>query len=270
MFGTNPVVGPRPLEQGYLVKKIFYTVQGEGPFAGRPAIFVRFSGCNLRCTFCDTDFQGGEEYDLAALAEVLWEKMEEHSCPLLVFTGGEPMLQEVLAIAERLAADWHEGTMPAGRSVLPCPHVQIETAGTVWPEWPRKDEPCYDMYLNDMFGFNDYVTLVCSPKTPKVHSLVAEHCRHWKYIIQAGKTSAIDGLPVSSTQKPGAEAHIYRAIATGGGAQNAYKDIIYAQPCDEYETNPVFNEANIKEAVRVSMKYGYILSIQIHKIAGVE
>ncbi len=95
----------------YRVKEAFYSIQGEGLQAGRPAVFCRFSGCNLwsgkaadkpgsACPFCDTDFvgtdgKGGGVFDTAAsLADHLiscWPKSEE--APYLVFTGGEPSLQ---------------------------------------------------------------------------------------------------------------------------------------------------------------------------------
>ncbi|MBK9107240.1 MAG: 7-carboxy-7-deazaguanine synthase [Saprospiraceae bacterium] len=97
----------------YSVKEIFYTLQGEGKRSGRPAVFLRFSGCNLWngkesdrefaiCNFCDTDFIGtnginGGKYTLATeLAEkamFLWPKHHLGSKPYIVCTGGEPLLQ---------------------------------------------------------------------------------------------------------------------------------------------------------------------------------
>src|SRR6185436_19063484 len=93
----------------YTVKEIFYTLQGEGSNAGRPAVFCRFSGCNLWsgreadrekaiCQFCDTDFvgtdgDGGGRYDadgVAARALSIWNSAQS---PFTVITGGEPMLQ---------------------------------------------------------------------------------------------------------------------------------------------------------------------------------
>ncbi len=96
----------------YSIKEIFYTLQGEGAHAGRPAVFCRFSGCNLWsgreidratavCTFCDTDFVGtdgelgGKFADapaLAALIDSLWPQSHPGS-KYVVFTGGEPLLQ---------------------------------------------------------------------------------------------------------------------------------------------------------------------------------
>nr|WP_202424261.1 7-carboxy-7-deazaguanine synthase [Duganella levis] len=96
----------------YSIKEIFYTLQGEGAHAGRPAVFCRFSGCNLWtgresdrasaiCQFCDTDFvgtdgEGGGKFkspeELAATINALWPETYTAS-KYVVFTGGEPLLQ---------------------------------------------------------------------------------------------------------------------------------------------------------------------------------
>lgn len=96
----------------YSIKEIFYTLQGEGAHAGRPAVFCRFSGCNLWtgreqdraqaiCQFCDTDFvgtdgEGGGKFstatELAATINALWPQSYTAS-KYVVFTGGEPLLQ---------------------------------------------------------------------------------------------------------------------------------------------------------------------------------
>ena len=119
----------------YAVKEIFLTLQGEGMQAGRRAVFLRLAGCNLwtgreqdrataQCTFCDTDFVGmdgenGGRYEAAALADkvaALWESGER---PLVVITGGEPMLQLDAALIDALHARGFEiavetnGTLPA-------------------------------------------------------------------------------------------------------------------------------------------------------------
>ncbi|MEX1187203.1 MAG: 7-carboxy-7-deazaguanine synthase [Gemmatimonadaceae bacterium] len=94
----------------YTVKEIFYTLQGEGAHAGRPAVFCRFAGCNLWsgreqdrdsavCTFCDTDFVGvgpdGGKFatadELAAAVAAKWPALDAR--PFVVCTGGEPLLQ---------------------------------------------------------------------------------------------------------------------------------------------------------------------------------
>lgn len=88
----------------YKVNEIFYSLQGEGHNTGRAAVFVRFSGCNLRCTFCDTDFTA---YRLMSAEEIVRQarslvsneavvvglSAEEAAAPIIVLTGGEPTLQ---------------------------------------------------------------------------------------------------------------------------------------------------------------------------------
>jgi 7-carboxy-7-deazaguanine synthase len=106
----------------YTVKEIFYTLQGEGMHAGRPAVFLRFSGCNLwtgreqdrataTCTFCDTDFvgtgpDGGKFATAEALADAVAARWPQSAGgrPYVVCTGGEPLLQLDAAAIEALHA----------------------------------------------------------------------------------------------------------------------------------------------------------------------
>src|SRR6266436_5971514 len=106
----------------FAVKEMFYSLQGEGRHAGRPAVFCRFAGCNLwsgreedrataACNFCDTDFVGtdgtggGRFADAAALAEAIAAAWPDgHGHRLVVFTGGEPLLQLDGALVEAMHA----------------------------------------------------------------------------------------------------------------------------------------------------------------------
>lgn len=71
------------------VNEIFYSLQGEGGRAGKPSIFIQLSKCNLRCSYCDTEFDSGEEM---TLDEIL-KKITEYGCKWIIWTGGEPTLQ---------------------------------------------------------------------------------------------------------------------------------------------------------------------------------
>ena len=124
----------------YSVKEIFYTLQGEGFHAGRPALFCRFAGCNLWsgleadrakavCDFCDTDFvgvdgvNGGKFRDAKALVAVIlrewWIGVKHDTNRFVVFTGGEPLLQLDKALIDALHHENFEiavetnGTKPA-------------------------------------------------------------------------------------------------------------------------------------------------------------
>ena len=73
--------------------ELFYSIQGESTFSGMPCIFIRTSGCNLRCSYCDTKFAYEEEgYEISP--EKVLKNIKEYNCRLLEVTGGEPLLQE--------------------------------------------------------------------------------------------------------------------------------------------------------------------------------
>ena len=73
------------------VNEIFYSIQGESTYAGRPCVFVRLAGCNLRCAFCDTKYA----YDEGELTEIddIFDQVSSYQCPLVEITGGEPLIQ---------------------------------------------------------------------------------------------------------------------------------------------------------------------------------
>ena len=79
------------------INNIFYSLQGEGRNTGRAAVFIRFAGCNLRCSFCDTEFNAyremSDEEIVDAIKAILPSPITLHPSPLIVLTGGEPTLQ---------------------------------------------------------------------------------------------------------------------------------------------------------------------------------
>ena len=119
----------------YRIKEIFYSIQGEGYYSGRPAVFCRFAGCNLwsgkeedrkkaTCSFCDTDFLGtdgpeGGIYEnagqLSQCIAKLWPQSEDHR--FVVCTGGEPLLQTDSALVDALHREGFE--------------IAVETNGTI-------------------------------------------------------------------------------------------------------------------------------------------
>lgn len=87
----------------YKINDIFYSLQGEGHNAGRAAVFVRFSGCNLRCSFCDTDFSKYREMSAEEIVgEMLGLVPTSDPKPLVVLTGGEPTLQADVALFDAI------------------------------------------------------------------------------------------------------------------------------------------------------------------------
>jgi 7-carboxy-7-deazaguanine synthase len=89
------------------VNEIFHSIQGESTWAGRPCVFVRLTGCNLRCSWCDTEyaFYEGAQMEISAVME----RVRAYACKLVELTGGEPLLQRgVYALIEALLAEEYE------------------------------------------------------------------------------------------------------------------------------------------------------------------
>lgn len=152
MFGHNEIVGKKsfPSDDQLQVTSHFVTLQGEGPYSGLPAVFVRLSKCNLACSFCDTYFDNGDWFSLDELSARLNDAVQD--APLqkdqyvLVITGGEPMLQKALVpFLEREDGQWRA--------------MQIESNGIVPQPIP------------------DSTTLVVSPKCAEREGVATKYLR---------------------------------------------------------------------------------------------
>jgi 7-carboxy-7-deazaguanine synthase len=100
---------------GLKVNEIFFSIQGESSYAGRPCVFVRLTGCNLRCSYCDTRYayEEGEEMEIADIVD----QVASHQCPLVEVTGGEPLIQkETPALIYRLLEERYEVLMETNGS----------------------------------------------------------------------------------------------------------------------------------------------------------
>lgn len=240
MFGKNALVKQDlTVTDSLKVVEVFPTIQGEGPFAGEPAIFIRLAGCNLKCYFCDTDFESNAQvipHD--DMLKIIADLRSEIKTDLIVITGGEPMLQNLLPLLNRLIPDYR---------------VQIETAGTVWIDG-------LESMLRYADGSWQRLFLVCSPKTGKVHDMIQRYCNDWKYITIDGQESPDDGLPLYSTQVLRKETALARPTFV--------EPRIYLQPCDEHDEER--NDANLKTTVDLAKKYGYRVCLQQHKYMGVD
>jgi len=221
------------------VFKIWYTIQGEGPFAGDPAVFIRLAGCNLQCQLCDTDYSSvSQEMTIQEITNQVINKWKNIRQPprrnLIVITGGEPFRQNITPLVDYLHV--------LGLGF----RIQIETNGTlVLPKMPAQ------------------ATIVCSPKTPIIHRDIVPYITAFKYVVQHGRTADKDGLPTSVLGEditPARPPGFWTPRQPNGG--------IYVQPCDSQD--PELNKLHTEEAVRSCMKFGYTLCLQTHKIAGLE
>lgn len=137
----------------YPIVEIFYSLQGEGIFTGTPAVFIRFAGCNLGCSFCDTNVK--KTVDLSK--EEILTKIRDLTklCKLIILTGGEPNIHDLVELCDYL----HKFNY----------HLHLETNG----------EPTE--YLKSNLPELDFITL--SPKTLQVSPIALDYCDEVKLLV---------------------------------------------------------------------------------------
>jgi organic radical activating enzyme len=229
------------------VHSVFHTIQGEGPFCGQPAVFVRLAGCNLQCPGCDTDYTSKRMPMLPQeIVALVWaesmrdpfttvnllsnEPAPQRGTRLVVITGGEPFRQDLGKLVRLLVSKGYR--------------VQIETNGTLFQEglpW-------------------DSITVVCSPKTGKVNERLLPRIDAFKYVLHAGSIDQEDGLPELALGHSAAP----RVARPPAGNTKP----VYVQPMDAQSEEQ--NEKNLRACIASCMKFGYTLQLQIHKIINME
>jgi 7-carboxy-7-deazaguanine synthase len=143
------------------VTEIFFSIQGEGTRAGRPCVFVRFTGCDLRCVYCDTAyaFHGGEDMTRDAILR----EIARHPSRLVLLTGGEPMLQKELPdLARELLARGYEVAVET-HGQRPLDALPEEVVRIVDVKTPGSGEPANDLaYLDALLPHDEVKFVVCS------------------------------------------------------------------------------------------------------------
>jgi organic radical activating enzyme len=218
------------------VKEIFGpTIQGEGECAGMPALFIRFTGCNIwsgkpeekiksACPYCDTDFVGGEEYTPEQILTQVSILNQQRKQFLIVFTGGEPLLQNSVDLTKLCQLLRSTGLY----------QIQIETNGTI--------------NKNNVLENFDYI--ICSPKLPMEKLKIDfKYVTSWKMLY------------------PHPTVKLEPFIEMAG--KNHKREVgFYLQPIDEgTELQKANNIRKTVEKIKV-LGYPWRLSLQIHKIVG--
>lgn len=162
MYGKNPIRKPDMGDgQSLDIQEIFPTLQGEGPYVGWPAVFIRLGGCNLACEFCDTEFEQFKSMSMDAIVERVNQFAMvngKRTAELVVITGGEPLRQPIAPLCEALLELEYL--------------VQIESNGTLFRPLP--------------YG----VDIICSPKSSNgyyhpIREDLLERITAFKFIISS-------------------------------------------------------------------------------------
>jgi len=134
------------------VNEIFYSIQGESTHAGLPCVFVRLTGCNLRCVWCDTAyaFHEGESISL----EQILERVDSYGCRLVEITGGEPLLQpDVIPLMRELQQRGHAVLLETGGS-LPVDAVPVGVKRIIDVKCPASGE-CERNHWGNLDGLRE-------------------------------------------------------------------------------------------------------------------
>lgn len=243
-----------------LVTSMFNTIQGEGPFAGKRALFLRLAGCNLGgkgiqgpgCDFCDTDFRFDKGQALKF--DTIFEKISQMVCDkngkrLIVITGGEPMIQESLVYF-----------LYRGKERFPNAVFQIESNGTRLLDIPTTQ-----------------VHLVISPKIPvsstaanalfKYHKLSEKVLRRadcLKFVVDADTSSPYHSVPDYAFDFMSRGKTVYISPITVHKRErvlptNAWNDAVIDR---------IHTQENYMYAGELAMEHGFTVSIQMHIFLG--
>jgi len=232
-----------------LIHSIFHTIQGEGPFTGVPAVFVRLGGCNLQCPGCDTEYtKGTETMAMGTIVNNINYKLDGNTTTkLIVITGGEPFRQNISELCNVLNIHGFE--------------VQIETNGVMAPQG----------------DFDTWPTIICSPKTTKLNQHILGNIAAAVTIIEYSDYECPFCQRVHPTLKQIVEdfdgdvylqpmdmTEYYDEDIEGSLEEQS----VWAEQLDGLVES--HNQANLDFVVKSCMQHGYTIQLQIHKLLNLE
>lgn len=237
-----------------LVASTFATIQGEGPYAGYPSMFLRLSGCNYgdkgdHCQFCDTtfNFDKGTRYSVEALLAHLLADPAYHRDQILVITGGEPTLQQNL-LAFMVKAKFY------------FKDIQLETNGT---------QPKFYRAATERNMASSFMSVV-SPKAnmrlgkyPPVHPEVLWWAKCLKFVVSADPLNAHHEVPEWALES---NKIVYVSPMV------VYKEAYEGEVSSVWQEGLIDREAtaaNFAYAAAYAMKHNLVVSVQMHIFLGI-
>jgi len=282
MFGNNEIVGRSYFKEAkkdeLLVTSRFFTLQGEGPFRGQPAYFIRLAKCNLACSFCDTYFETGDWLSFGSLLNEVVQVINDffkkrqlatpawaHVYPrkmVLVITGGEPSLQSNLAEFLHQAQPYFQQTQIESNGIIVLQGLPDTTTLVVSPKCLEKNGQVV-RYLEpnpQMLKRADCLKFVMSaPENSQytVYSEVPEWVHQWAE--NTGKPVFIS--PMNLYQKEPQRATMDLTLAQ----RSEINEVVSFWEPDLLDLKQ--NQRNHEYAAEYCMKYGFTLNLQLHLFA---
>jgi 7-carboxy-7-deazaguanine synthase len=288
MFGTNEIVGKSFFKDvkkdELLVTSRFFTLQGEGPYRGHPAYFIRLAKCNLACSFCDTYFDSGDLRSFTSLLEESTRVINEffhkrnvptpdwaHNFPrkmVLVITGGEPSLQANLSAFLDVAQHYFQNTQIESNGISVLPNMPESTTFVVSPKCLEKNgtvERYLEPNLKMLERANCLKFVMSAPEDDKYnpYSSIPLWAHEWSE--KTGKQVFVS--PMNIYKK---EPQRVKNIRDEG------RDLTLEERSDINEVVSFWepdlldikkNQRNHEYAAEYCMKHGFILNLQIHLFA---
>jgi len=286
MFGLNEIVGKKYFEDAgdkLFVTSVFYTMQGEGPYRGMPALFVRLAKCNLGCSWCDAFFDDGdwmtvEEVVSAGVLEV--EKYYDNNVPegiwdrmVFVVTGGEPSLQKIKPLLEYASEKFGA--------------TQIESNGVFAPDVPDRTTVVISPKCNEKvdisLGFKRYIPT--KYMEPNKDTLARADCLKFIVEDQDEFDSPYQSIPdwahewhketgrdiyISPMNIYNKELEKAKAIRAGKNKMDLEERSTVDEVVSWWEKdlfNMDANQKNHEHAARYALDHGYIFQMQLHLFA---
>lgn len=284
MFGLNDIVGKsffndaKPNE--LLVTSRFFTLQGEGPYRGHPAYFIRLAKCNLACSFCDTYFDTGEWRTFNSLLEesdrILDAFYKSRTLPtpawaqginkkmVLVLTGGEPSLQRNLSSFLETAQPYFQATQIETNGIFILPDLPESTTVVVSPKCLEKEGKVI-RYLEPnrrMLDRADYLKFVIAAPEDEhyqPYSAIPSWAHEWAE--QTKKQVFVSPMNCYS-KRPERD----KGLGTAKERADMSEVVSFWEP---NLLDLKKNQRNHEYAAEYCMKYGFILNLQIHLFASI-
>jgi 7-carboxy-7-deazaguanine synthase len=287
MFGRNELVGERYFknaEDELFVTSIFTTFQGEGPYRGEPAVFVRLAKCNLQCSFCDTFFDDGDWMTIQEIDSKIAKSISDSfngNTPLwadvvyggpgsdpvkkrnmvLVLTGGEPMLQKnIVPFLEHMNTQFARTQIESNGTIVQ--NIPQETTLVVSPKCSEKNgRPV--KYLEpraEMLGRADCLKFVMSADSDTPYNNVPDWAHNWR--DQTGKKVFVSPMNIYN-HEPQKSKQI-RAEKN----QISLEERSIVDEVVSFWTPGLINmqtaQANHEHAARYCVQNGFVFNMQLH------